>query len=262
MESERLVYNWDTQTLDFRNLRVTDLKDCPKLVLPPPRPQSKEIGFLTKETLWSQSYQRFRIKNCNDKGILKRDPMTKSEIRGKIKLSKRANAGEIVISQSDKSNEITISSQESYKSQGDIHTVNDRLATWKDVEESKKVTLCHTRALTKVLNIGTESSSTNRERLTDALHENLTIVSDMIVQQKTHKPIDPETGLPKTRALCLASATFNQRLNGHLVTILGGCIQTEPNSEAISTEDKISKIDKLNKEISQGKINPKKLTKS
>ena len=84
----------------------------------------------------------------------------------------------------------------------------------------------------------------------------------MIVQQKTHKPIDPETGLPKTRALCLASATFNQRLNGHLVTILGGCIQTEPNSEAISTEDKISKIDKLNKEISQGKINPKKLTKS
>ena len=42
--------------------------------------------------------------------------------------------------------------------------------------------------------------------------------------------------------------------------MLNGVIQSEPTNEAISTEDKIAKIDQLNKDISTGKIKPKKLT--
>ena len=80
-ESDRLVYNWDTNTLDFRKLRVTDLKDCPKLILPPPRPQVEEIGFITKETLWAEKYQCYRTKFCNEKGIQTTKQLTKSEKR-------------------------------------------------------------------------------------------------------------------------------------------------------------------------------------
>ena len=186
--------------------------------------------------------------------------MTKSEKRGKVKLQNRAKAGEIVISNSDKSQEITVSSRDSYIAQGNEHTTKDKVCTWKEVMDSKHVTLCHTRALTKVFSIGEEQSDSSKDRLTDALHEDSTILPDMIVQQKTHKPIDPKTGLPKTRGVCLASATFNQRINGHLCTVLNGVIQSEPTNEAISTEDKIAKIDQLNKDISTGKIKPKKLT--
>ena len=34
-ESDRLIYNWDTKTLNFPKLRVTDPKDCPKSYSPP-----------------------------------------------------------------------------------------------------------------------------------------------------------------------------------------------------------------------------------
>ena len=56
------------------------------------------------------------------------------------------------------------------------------------------------------------------------------------------------------------SATYNQRINGHLCTVLNGVIETEETNEAISTEDKLSKIDRLNNDIRSGKIKPGKLS--
>ena len=99
--------------------------------------------FNTKETLWAQAYARFMSRNCNQNGQQKNDNMTRLERSGQISLKRRAKSGEIVISNTDKSTEITISSRESYSAQGIVHTQNDIKATWEDVEESKKVTLCH-----------------------------------------------------------------------------------------------------------------------
>ena len=81
----------------------------------------------------------------------------------------------------------------------------------------------------------------------------------MTLLQKNHKPIDPITGLPKTRPVCEASSTFNQRANGYLVAILGGAIKSDPTCESISTEDHISKVDAFNKKIVNGDICPNKL---
>ena len=40
---ETLVYDYDKHTLDFRKMKATDLKDCPKLHLPPSRPQGPRL---------------------------------------------------------------------------------------------------------------------------------------------------------------------------------------------------------------------------
>ena len=49
---DRLIYNYKTHTLDLRNRRVTDIKDCPRVCLPPSRPETEEIQLHTKEALW------------------------------------------------------------------------------------------------------------------------------------------------------------------------------------------------------------------
>ena len=105
----RLIYNYQTNTLDMRKLRVTDIKDCPRLILPPARTTSEEAQILTKESLWCSKYAIYRARNCNEKGYQLTDSMTKQERRGQKKLSKRKASGEIAISTTDKSCEITIS---------------------------------------------------------------------------------------------------------------------------------------------------------
>ena len=67
-------------------MRPTDLKDCPRQHLPPARPEHEEIQMISKECLWNQAYNTFKNKNCDEKGIIKNDPMTKQERRGKVKL--------------------------------------------------------------------------------------------------------------------------------------------------------------------------------
>ena len=108
-------------------MRPTDIKDCPRLHLPPARPEQEEIELITKECLWNQAYNRYRETKCNEKGIIQNDPMTKQERRGKAKLSKRARNGEIVISTTDKSCELTISSMDSYTQQGEVHIADGRM---------------------------------------------------------------------------------------------------------------------------------------
>ena len=105
--------------------------------------------------------------------------MTKSEKRGK-NVAKRAANGEIIISQSDKSMEITISSMESYIQQGEIHFSKETPSNWNEIQESIKGLLCHSRALTKVFNLWTDHP--NRDRLPDTLHEKATIVPDVVIQ--------------------------------------------------------------------------------
>ena len=97
----------------MRKLNTKDLKDPPRHNLPKARSQKEESIFMTKQTLWAQAYANFMTTNCNQKGVQKGDTMTQSERNGQIELKNRAKKGEIVISETDKSTEITISSWES-----------------------------------------------------------------------------------------------------------------------------------------------------
>ena len=91
--------------------------------------------------------------------------MTNSERNGQFKLKARTKKGEIVISKTDKSTELTISSRESYKLQGQPHVQNDIKSNWDEVMESKKVTLCHIKALNHVFQTGTDHPKSKRKGL-------------------------------------------------------------------------------------------------
>ena len=79
---ETLVYDYDKHMLDFRKMKATDLKDCPKLHLPPSRPQAEKVEFHTKEHMWTMKYCEYMMKHCTENGRQKIDNMTKQERRG------------------------------------------------------------------------------------------------------------------------------------------------------------------------------------
>ena len=143
LNEDKMVYNHRTKTLDMRKLTATSIKDCPRLFLPPARPQQEEQEIFTKESLWNQAYNQFMARNTHqESGKVLYDTMTKSERRGYHKLRKRSQANELVISTTHKSTEINLSSFESYAQQGEPHVAKDRKVTWKEVNKSKREVLC------------------------------------------------------------------------------------------------------------------------
>ena len=152
----------------------------------------------TKETLWYLKYKGYMTRYCDDKGRIKIDNMTRSERRGFFKLAKRVKANDIVISTTDKSGEITISSYASYMEQGQVHIKNDTKVSWEEVNDAKHRVLCHTKVLTSVFNTGEAHGEKNQNRCKKDLNEDISVLSNLTLLQKDHKHMDPISVLPKT----------------------------------------------------------------
>ena len=85
-----------------------------------------------------------------------------------------------------------------------------------------------------------------------------TIIPQMLITQKDHKPTQPD-GLPKTRAMCGASQSINQRVSDLLTDVLQALFQSEHTYESLSTESYINKIERLNRGIRSGEIKAPRL---
>ena len=77
--------------------------------------------------------------------------------------------------------------------------------------------------------------------------ENITTVPQAYIQQKDHKAPDPITGLPKTRFICNAATTYNQRLADLANDNMRALIESDKTDEMSSTEDFVSHEEVLNK---------------
>ena len=234
------------------------MRNNPRLHLPRARPSNEEIELSGKAHTWKQATLTYMENNCDSKGRQLEGNLTPDEVQGTNSFNERTKAGEIVISTTDKSNLTTISSHESYIAQGTLHTQKDRLASWEEFHEAKNLVLCHTLALTNVFKIGSGQSQNEEQRVRLNMMENITTVPQASLMQKDHKPPHPD-GTPKTRFLCHASMTYNQRLADLTNDICKGMIDSDTTEELNSSEDFLSVIEELNLKIKQGEIDPNDL---
>ena len=110
----------------------------------------------TKSVLYKQSFDKYRAENCNSKGKQIDDILTAQELRGIAKLSSRQKNGEIIVSETDKSQNHTVSTPESYIDQGNKHSAKDKEVSWKEFNKAKAEIQGHTCALCNVFNVGLE----------------------------------------------------------------------------------------------------------
>ena len=61
----REIYNPDTKTFDLGKLKCTDMRDNPRLYLPPPRPQREESLLQAKKEQYLNACKEYMKKNCN-----------------------------------------------------------------------------------------------------------------------------------------------------------------------------------------------------
>ena len=120
-ESSRELFDQDRKVLDFRKLRVSDLKDNPRVILPFPRPPKEEQVLNSQEGVCVEIVDGFIRSHCLESGELKEHNITRAQKRGIYKLQQRALRGEIVITSTDKSGKLCVSTRECYRQQGKPH---------------------------------------------------------------------------------------------------------------------------------------------
>ena len=116
----------------------------------------------------------------------------------------------------------------------------------------------HTKAVCNIFQIVGSYSQSEETRVRNNHMEDITTVPQATLQQKDHKPLQPD-GNPKTRFLCHASTTYNQRLSNLLNDCLKATIESDKTDELISTKDFLHNVESLNNRIKTGEIKPDEL---
>ena len=112
--------------------------------------------------------------------------------------------------------------------------------SWKDIEKAKAEVTAHTKEVTNIFGMGKDWGEKGEWRLRRAMHENITVIPQMSCTQKDHKQL-PETGVPKTRPICDASCTINQRISDTVTDVLQALsLADDDTCEVVSTDDLMS----------------------
>ena len=147
---------------------------------------------------------------------------------------------------------MSVSSRENYRLQGAPHTKNDVKVTWREIETAKREIANHTKAITNIFRMGEDWGEKGEWRVRRAMNEQTTVVPQMHCTQKDHKEL-PESGVPKSRPICDASSTMNQRISNTITEVLQALTKADNETcEVVSTEDLLSCIEDLNKQIRDG----------
>ena len=107
------------------------------------------------------------------------------------------------------------------------------------------------RAMNRVFNVG--GNRDNQERVWKAKELMATVIPNLSLMVKDHKPLDGE-GQPKTRPVCGADRSMNGELSETLSIILDGTAIVLPGKEVISTEELLHKVNELNLALLKGDI--------
>ena len=142
------------------------------------------------------------------------------------RLCKRVQSGEIVIYPTDKSGKLAVTTLENYEKQGNEHVRGDRKIGWPEVQKIMNEVKGHLRALNKIFNTGSSHSKKSMERAWKAKEAMATILPNLCIFPKDHKPLKPD-GQPKTRPVCGASETINQELSEWISTLIVGSLDAE-----------------------------------
>ena len=176
--------------------------------------------------------------------------LNKQEQIGFKSLIKRVKNKELVITSTDKSSRFSVLSREQYLRAGHEHTKKDKEITWDTVKYLQSQVNGHMWWLSNIVGYAHES---DKKRMNNNLQGTSMEVPEMVLLVKDHKHWDIESGKPvPTRPVVSGSRGVNTHISEWLSEIMEPIAARMKSAEVCSTEEVLSKIDKLNNEIESG----------
>ena len=267
---DRFIYNPVKGSVNFNRARPTDYVLNKHTNLPKPLKIDQEIeceikkreilkAFNEFKTERNKDQQRKRKKkniNTNKIKVKKKKEnfemsnmsnLTESEKRGLRSLLKRIKAGEICVTQTDKSGRLCVMTKKQYLAAGRLHTSNDREISWKQVKYLQNQVNNHTWWLSEILGY---SLNKDKDRMQENLIDHGMEVPEMKLLIKDHKKWSPGSGesVP-SRPVVNGRGGYNTHLSEIISQILEPIALKMNGAEVCSTEETLATFEKINNMI-------------
>ena len=108
------VYDEDTKKISFSKRKVTEIPTNRRVFLPKPVDEKTEIGIRNLKNRVMETYQDYKKENCDEKGHIKKDNLSKGQRLGLKQCQEKAKAKEGVYNVTDKSNQFSADTPENY----------------------------------------------------------------------------------------------------------------------------------------------------
>ena len=206
------------KTLNYANLRATDIPTVSRLH--PPRPatiKKEKIIDNIKEKLL-ETVSEYKKKHCDGKGRIREQNITRDEMVAIKEMKKEVKEKEVVIFTTDKSGRFSVDTPSNYEEAIMSHTTKDLEIEGSKVRQIENRMNQHIKQFNKMFKVG--ATHDHERRVEGATHSTNTPAPPLYGLRKDHKMAVTESEGPPVRPVCGANQAPNSRLSHFLSRII------------------------------------------
>ena len=238
------VYDFNSKSASFSNMRVTSMKTCRRVKITEPLPEQEEAQI---QAVISAVENAINLEASRNKSMrVKTSTLTKSEALGLKSLKKRTKLGQAAIVATDKSGKLSVIDKINYDRLVAEHTSKDEIIDQDEVVRLETVLSATSSSLARVLKIGNKWNQ--QDRVQSAAKSTLSSVPPLAILLKDHKP-GPNKPV---RPLCRSSESPNgplSEITSDVMCLVANELNSRQKTEVKSTEEMCAILDSINERI-------------
>ena len=236
---EKTVYDEAGGVIDFAKQRVPDIPTCRRITVLEPRGETEEIVFANIKSRFSTATDQYMRDNCDNKGNIINQNLSKSQLDGLRSLKKRVSEEDIIITLTDKSGKLSLNTKDNYNASMEKHHRDDEKITLAEKNSIENTLNGHTLQLGRILNMGANHG--HEKRVEKALRNKYCHVPVLSGLDKDHKQRQEDEPQP-FHPVCGGEESNNKQMSSICSTIVTGisnCIDKKLKTLCRSTEESL-----------------------
>ena len=244
--------------LNFNNKTATSMGSNKRVYTIEPTDEDLETKRENLKIKIMEKYNSYIKDKCDRKGNIKENNISDVQESGMKSFSEKARENKVVVTDTDKSEKISVMRPDTYTSAMDDHTKNDKEIDFKEANKVSSVLNKHARSMAKILGIGKAYSEREHKRAlaNSTVHRN----GEFPVMRGSDK--DHKRGRLQLRPICNGMAGPKKPLSEMVSDALENILEYQDHDLCDSTEGMIHVIEKYNKENGNKNLEKKKIVGS
>lgn len=238
-DEEQTSFRTEANEFDFRHMRATQLPFNTRITLP----RSVDEGIEIKIQELKRELKKVTTEVNSE--VINNSNLTTQQRKGVKSLVNRANDGELVVFQTDKSGRFSVDSPENYRNSVQPHIGMDTEVDETERGEIEDILNAHGISWTRILTAGGYTG--HEDRIKDNMIGSNVPAPPLYGLRKDHKAHGDTVVGPPSRPVCGASSSPNSRLSHLISLILSEVWQRDrEGSVCMNTEEMMSDISHVN----------------
>ena len=150
------------ESLDFRHLRATELKNNKRVILQQPGDETEEIRRSNLKSELRKVVMKYRHENCDKFGNVSDNNLSKTKLKTMKNLKTRINKEGLICSQTDKTGKLTLDTLENVTKKMEKHVKDDKVIDVKKVKTLENRLNSHMEWWVRILQPGKHNNQTRR----------------------------------------------------------------------------------------------------